>query len=356
MGTEPQNLKMRTREQKRLFGLLQETRNGLAHLKTTTFRRRFKYENDLSSVGDPNVRDLSAILSSKAYRRMGGKNQVASLPHTPHIRDRMTHVAEVIAIAGRLAEHLGLNVFLAQAIAAGHDIGHVPFGHQGEDYLRARLNKPFTHEVMGVIVAQHIERCGEGLNCTFETLDGMMRHSGKNESATMTPEASIVRRADKIAYLFADFNDFKRLRWSCAKELNELMRWFGPNQRSRTMRVFVELCAESVTAGRVTFSESVTARNFDHLRNLMYAEYVRVVEQNVARLLDPVYEFLERSKLVPPWLGVALLTDREVCTLTERPHMLNSEEIMRTGLGEIIETTDRGLLDSIDPTNPDLNW
>jgi dGTP triphosphohydrolase len=287
---------------------------------------------------------------------MVGKNQVASLPDTPHIRDRMTHVLEVMAISGRMADHLGLNVFLAQAIAAGHDIGHVPFGHQGEAYLAERLQKKFTHEVMGVVIAQHLERRGIGLNCTFDTLDGMMRHSGKNVSETMTPEAWIVRFADKIAYLFADYNDFERLCWRCSKELDELMRWFGPNQRSRTTRVWAELYRESVSKGRVSFSESETAKNFEKLRTLMYAEYVRVVEQNVARILDPVYDFLDRSKLIPPWLGIALLTDREVCDLTERPHMLNSREIMRTGLGEIIETTDRDLLFNIDPTNPDLNW
>jgi hypothetical protein len=172
----------------------------------------------------------------------------------------------------------------------------------------------------------------------------------------MTPEAWIVRYADKFAYVFADYNDFERLRWSCADELDELMQWFGTNQRSRTNRVCAELYAESVREGFVTFSKSLSARNFDRLRALMYDEYVRVVEQEVARILDPVYDFLLRSKLVPPWLGIALLTDREVCALTAKPHMLNSEEIMRTGLGEIIATTGRKLLNSIDPVNPDLNW
>ncbi len=342
--------------QKYFYDLLNETRNGLAHLKRTEFRRRYKYELDLSSVDNPFVRDFAVILSSKAFRRMDGKNQVASLPNTPHIRNRMTHVLEVIAISSRIAEHLGLNVYLAQAIAAGHDIGHVPFGHQGEDYLRAKLDKPFTHEVMGVVIAQHIERRGKGLDCTFDTLDGMMRHSGKNVSPTMTQEAWIVRFADKFAYLFADYNDFERLLWRCAEELNDLMQWFGPNQRSRTMKVCIEFCLESVSEGRVSFSNSETARNFDRLRTLMYAEYVRVVEQNVARILDPVYDFLDRSKLIPPWLGIALLTDREVCALIKKPHMLNSMEIMQTGLGEILENTDRDLLYSIDPTNPDLDW
>ena len=347
---------MRTRERKRLYGILQDTRSKLAHLKTTEFRRRQIYSDDLSSIGDPFIRDLSAILSSKAYRRMGEKNQVASLPHTPHIRNRQTHVAEVIAIAGRLAEHLGLNTFLAQAIAAGHDIGHVPFGHQGEDYLRKRLGKPFTHEVMGVVVAQRIERQGKGLNCTFQTLDGMMRHSGKNVSDTMTQEAWIVRYADKIAYLFADYNDFARLRWNCNPEIHDLMQWFGKNQRSRTMKACVLLCEESVNSGHVKFDQSVAAKRFDRLRTLMYAEYVRVVEQDVGRILDPVYDFLERSKLVPPWLGIALLTDREVCDLIEKPHMLNSRELMETGLGEIIFATKQDIIYAIDPINPDLNW
>jgi dGTPase len=285
---------------------------------------------------------------------MSGKNQVASSPLTPYIRDRSTHVAEVMAHSGRIAEHLGLNAHLSLAIAAGHDIGHVPLGHQGEHYLVGRMGKPFSHEVMGVVVAQHIERRGEGLNLTHETLDGMYRHSGSNASPTMTPEAWVVRYSDKIAYLFADFNDFRRLRWKCSTELVEAMDWFGRNQRDRTFRTMVALCEESTATGKVSFDSSEPAKKFDALRKLMYREYARVAEQNAARILDPIYDFLERSSLVPPHIGIALLTDSEVRHLVGSTGMLNSKSIMDTGLGEIIETYPG--LASVDVLSLDLDW
>jgi len=330
------------------------TRGVFSRLRTTSGRRRHTWEDDFHAIGDPFVRDLSVILSSKAWRRMGGKNQVASSPLTPYIRDRATHVAEVMAHATRIAEHLGLNTHLSLSIAAGHDIGHVPFGHQGEHYLAKKMDRSFTHEVMGVVVAQHIERRGEGLNLTHETLDGMYRHSGNNASSDMTPEAWVVRYADKIAYLFADYNDFRRLRWKCSSELDDIMDWFGRNQRDRTFRTMVALCEESSTVGKVSFSASEPARMFDTMRKLMYEEYSYVVEQDVGRILDPIYDFLERSALVPPWIGIALLTDSEVCQLACDRRMLNSKTIMDTGLGEIIETYPT--LASVDVLDLDLDW
>ena len=163
------------------------TENSLAHLrKANDSFRRNQYEFDIQSLGNPFVRDASVILSSKANRRMGRKNQVASAQHFTHVRDRSTHVDEVIAHSIRLADHLGLNVNLVHSIASGHDIGHVPFGHQGEHYIQQRLGQPFTHEVMGIIIDQHIERKGNGLNLTWLTLDGMWRNSGNNAIHFMT--------------------------------------------------------------------------------------------------------------------------------------------------------------------------
>ena len=345
---------MKTIPDKELHARFVATRGVLSKLRTTSSRRRHTWENDFHAIGDPFVRDLSVILSSKAWRRMGGKNQVASSPLTPYIRDRATHVAEVMAHGARITEHLGLNTHLSLSIAAGHDIGHVPFGHQGEHYLAQKTGKPFTHEVMGVVVAQHIERRGAGLNLTHETLNGMYRHSGSNASVDMTPESWVIRYADKIAYLFADYNDFRRLKWKCSSALDDAMDWFGRNQRDRTFRTMVALCEESVAEGKVSFSTSEPARRFDALRKLMYREYSRVVEQDVGRILDPIYDFLERSTLVPPWIGIARLTDGEVCQLACDRRMLNSKTIMDTGLGEIIET--HPTLASIDVLSLDLDW
>ncbi len=347
---------MKDISEKDLYSRLLATHNALSHLKTETSHRRHNFENDFRSVGDPFIHDLSAILCSKSYRRMSGKNQVASAPFLPHVRNRMTHVSEVVAHSIRTASHLGLNTNLVQAISAGHDIGHVPFGHQGEHYLQTRIGKGFCHELMGVIVAQHIERGGVGLNLTHATLDGMYRHSGKNTSESMTPEAWVNRYADKIAYLFADYNDFIRMQWHCAPELVETMEWFGHNQRSRTIRTMLALCEESAESGRVIFENSEPAQKFNHLRSLMYREYERVVEQDVSARLDPIYEILERSGAIPAWLGIALLTDEEVCRLNSEHRMMNWKSLMDTGLGEILRKTTPEKLFSIDPMNLDLDW
>jgi dGTPase len=333
------------------------TENSLADLrKSDDSTRRNQYEFDIQSLGNPFIRDTSVILSSKANRRMGRKNQVASAQHFTHVRDRSTHVDEVIAHSIRLADHLGLNVHLAHSIAAGHDIGHVPFGHQGEHYIQERLGKPFTHEVIGVIIAQHVERKGLGLNLTWHTLDGMWRHSGNNASPLMTQEAWIVRYADKLAYLFADYNDFARFGWKCNPELVALMEWFGKNQRDRTFHTMMALCEESRQEGKVSFEKSEVAQKFNLVRKLMYQEYGRIVEQDVSRYLDPIWNFLDKTQCIPPWLGIALMTDIEVLRLHERSTLLNFRDIADTGMGEIINLIPREKLFSIDPSNLDLDW
>lgn len=340
-----------------LFDCFTGTQGKLGHLRTDpeTAWRRNDADTDFHSVGNPYVRDFSVVQSSKAWRRMGNKNQVASSHELPHVRNRGTHVGEVMGLSMRMAEHLGLNHELALAIAAGHDIGHVPFGHQGEHFIKERSGIDFTHEVMGVIVAQHVERRGEGLNLTHDVLDGMYRHSGKNVSPDMTQEAWIVRYADKLAYLFSDYNDFTRLGWKSPEDLKEVVAWFGKNQRERTFRAMVELYEESAAAGRVSFEKSEAARNFALLRTLMYKEYVRVAEQSVDRVLEPIYGFLEQMNIVPPWLGIALLTDDEVVRLAGSYKRLSSRHIMDTGLGEIIEGFNRDELFSI-KFELDLDW
>lgn len=348
---------MKNMNYKELMNRYMATEGALAHVsKSNKSQRRHQYEFDIQALGNPFIRDSSVLCCSKANRRMGRKNQVASSQHFTHVRDRGTHVDEVVAHAIRLADHLGLNVHLAHAIALGHDIGHVPFGHQGEHYLRERLGKPFTHEVMGVILAQHIERKGNGLNLTWHTLDGMWRHSGNNASPNMTQEAWIVRYADKIAYLFADYNDFNRFGWKCSEELAALMDWFGKNQRERTFRTMMTLCEESALNGKVVFEGCEAAVNFKRLRQLMYAEYSRIVEQDVSRYLDPLWNFFERTQCIPPWLGIALMTDVEVLRISQNSQLLSFRDIKETGLGEILDLIPREKLFSIDSCDLDLDW
>jgi dGTPase len=334
------------------------TTGALSHLATVTSHRRFSYgDQDLQCLDNPFIRDQRAILCSKARRRQAHKNQVACSDDIQvHLRNRATHVDEVKACAISIADHLDLNIALAGSIAEGHDIGHVPYGHQGEHYIQERTGTPFCHEVMGVVIMQKIERKGKGVNLTHATLDGMHRHSGDRVSNTMTQEAWVVRYADKIAYLFADYNDFTRLQHRCSRGLVALMNWFGDNQRGRTTRTVMALYEESAEAGKVQFEKSEPAQRFKELRNLMYREYVKIVEQDVARKLDPIYDFLQKSEMIPPALGIALLTDVEVCRIIREGRLVSTKHIMATGLGEIIELIPRKKLFSIDMNDLDLDW
>ena len=150
-------------------------------------------------------RDIDRIVHSKSFRRLMHKTQVFLQPEDDHYRTRMTHTLEVSRIAGTITRALGLNEDLAEAIAMGHDLGHTPFGHAGEDVLSQCLGKPFRHNEQSLRVAERLENDGQGLNLCRETLDGILNHSGQNEPKTL--EGWCVRRADRIAYINHDIDD-----------------------------------------------------------------------------------------------------------------------------------------------------
>ena len=331
-------------------------RGCLKNLKMTKGRRRWpEDENGHSSLGtenNPFVEDEIKLWCSKAVRRLSSKTQVVSLPLNPHIRDRLSHTGEVVACSINIAQILGLNTELVRAIAVGHDIGHAPFGHAGEHYIAERMKGKFTHEVMGVVIAQHIERKCHGLNLTHEVLEGILRHSGSNASEHMTQEAWVVRYADKIAYIFADFNDFNRMGFIIPADLIKLMNEFGETQRERVRKTIVAVCRESAEVGKVSFSTSELAKKFDTLRTLMYGVYPRITMQNPRRILEPIYEFVEGLKLGDPWLILSLMTDRDVTYLAKQ-HALSYDHIRNSSVGEIMEHIQGKTIDCCDP---DLDW
>ncbi len=326
--------------------------------QTLEGRRRGVSEEDMTALGIISrfLADKVAILNSKAFRRLAGKAQVVTLPINCHIRNRLSHTAEVVACAIAIAYRLGLNIDLVEAIAWGHDIGHVPFGHVGEAYIAARLGQPFCHETMGVVIAQHIERRGRGLNLTHQVLSGMLQHSGGAKFAfmeeDMIPEARVVRLADKIAYLFADYNDFRRLGFPLGPQLIELAESFGQSQRERQKNVIDALCRESAEKNRVEFNSSPEAKRFSDLRTLMYDVYPRITIQDPRRHLDHIFSFVERLQLGDPVLIVSLMTDADIVFLAEQP-MLNMSHLQATAVGELFDTLSELKVNYLDP---DLNW
>lgn len=262
---------------------------------------------------------------------------------------------EVVAVSVIASEMLGVNTDLVRAAAIGHDIGHVPFGHQGEAWMARCMNRTeFCHEIMGPIVAQKIERCGAGLNLTFETLEAMMRHSGNTARENMSQEAWTLRYTDKFAYIFHDINDIsKRMRYPLSSELVALANTFGGNQRERTSTAIAGLVIESAEYGRVSFEHSELAQAFKRLRALMYEVYVCVTQQNVAYTMEPVLEFLTMLKLGDPHLLLALMTDKDMADIMAQP-MRDVSVFNRTAASVIVPHLDK--LGPIDLCDPNLNW
>ena len=150
-------------------------------------------------------RDRDRILHSKAFRRLKHKTQVFLAPAGDHYRTRLTHTLEVAQIARTIARSLRMNEDLTEAISLGHDLGHTPFGHAGEDTLDLLHPDGFKHYAQSVRVVELLEKNCQGLNLTKEVRDGIMNHS--TSRMPMTMEGKIVRFADKIAYINHDIDD-----------------------------------------------------------------------------------------------------------------------------------------------------
>jgi dGTPase len=160
-------------------------------------------------------RDRDRIIHSKAFRRLMHKTQVFLSPEGDHYRTRLTHTLEVSQIARSVARSLRLNEDLTEAIALGHDLGHTPFGHVGEDALTAcyaeirdayaGVPDSYHHNVQSLRVIEELEYEGKGLNLTWEVRDGVAHHTGGIQPATL--EGGIVRLADRIAYVNHDIDD-----------------------------------------------------------------------------------------------------------------------------------------------------
>ncbi len=166
-------------------------------------------------------RDRDRILHSNSFRRLKHKTQVYIAPEGDHYRTRMTHTLEVAQIGRTMARALRLNEDLVEAIAMGHDLGHTPFGHVGEQALRDVCGH-FEHNEQSVRIVECLENDGKGLNLTREVKDGMLNHSGDLKAHTL--EGGLIKYADRIAYLCHDYDDAENMGLISAKELPDRVR------------------------------------------------------------------------------------------------------------------------------------
>lgn len=162
-------------------------------------------EEDQCDIRTCFQRDRDRIIHSNAFRRLKHKSQVFLSPEGDHYRTRLTHTLEVSQIARTIAVGLRLNEDLTEAIALGHDLGHTPFGHAGERALNSVHPGGYRHYEQSVRVCELLEKNGNGLNLSYEVINGIERHTNGEQAKTL--EGRIVRLADRIAYINHDIDD-----------------------------------------------------------------------------------------------------------------------------------------------------
>ena len=202
---------------------------GLSPFAVRSFETRGReLPEEGSAVRTPFQRDRDRIVHSKPFRRLKGKTQVFIDPAGDHYRTRMTHTLETTAISRVVARALRLNEDLVEAIGLGHDMGHTPFGHAGEDALDQavqRFGRRFRHNEQSLKIAQ-------SLNLTHEVCDGILTHTGDKEPATL--EGKIVRLVDRVAYINHDIDDAVRYGLLSEEDLpHEEIGVLGPTGSAR---------------------------------------------------------------------------------------------------------------------------
>jgi len=222
-------------------------------------------EEDECRLRTPFQRDRDRILHSKAFRRLKGKTQVFIDPAGDHFRTRMTHTLETTGIARGVARALRLNEDLTEAIGLGHDMGHTPFGHVGEEALDERLRERFG---LGFRHNEQSLRIAEQLNLTWEVRDGILKHTGEAEPETQ--EGRIVRIVDRVAYINHDIDDAIRHGILSPDDLpQDEVALLGPTGSKRIDTLVHDLVESSAAAGDIVQSEEVGAAMLA-LRSFMF--------------------------------------------------------------------------------------
>jgi dGTPase len=213
--------------------------------------------------------DRDRLVHCKAFRRLKHKTQVFISPEGDHYRVRLTHTLEVSQIARTAARALRLNEDLTEAIALGHDLGHTPFGHLGEEALSPFLGRPFRHNEQSLRVVECLENDGHGLNLTWEVRDGILNHTW-SMPLPATREGQVARFADRIAYVNHDVDDAIRAGILQPGELPEsVLAVLGWSHGERIETLITDLVTESEARGEITLSQPVL-QALDGLRTFLF--------------------------------------------------------------------------------------
>jgi dGTPase len=300
-------------------------------------------------------RDRDRIIHSKAFRRLKHKTQVFIAPLGDHYVTRLTHTLEVAQIARTLSRALNLNEDLTEAVALGHDLGHTPFGHIGEDVLNQLYYAGFRHNEQSLRVVDLLEREGRGLNLTWEVRDGVLNHSkgqaeilGEGWGDADTLEGQICKIADIVAYVNHDIEDALRAGIISQDDLPRAVTTTLGHTHSRRINTLVcdiIECSWAVSGGSdltkpaISMSpEVLRATNilrqflFDNVYN---ASLTRDEAVEARRVLHLLYSyFLEHEDRMPPEF-VCVSDNREqkvvdyIAGMTDQYALRLAEEISR---------------------------
>lgn len=252
-------------------------------------------------------RDRDRIIHSKAFRRLMHKTQVFLAPEGDHFRTRLTHTIEVSQIARTIARSLNLNEDLTEAIALGHDLGHTPFGHNGEDVLNSVHPGGFEHNVQSLRVADVLESTASrtGMNLTAEVRDGMVNHTGPVKPFTL--EGQIVKISDRIAYINHDIDDAIRSKVISLDDIpKSSLELFGYSHRERIDNMVKDVIFNSRDKEEI-FQSDVFKDELTELRKFMFAHVYKSgkvkKQEDLAKVevvISSLYQyFLKNPKKLP---------------------------------------------------------
>ena len=255
----------------------------------------------------PFQRDRDRIVHTKSFRRLTHKTQVFIAPEGDHYRTRLTHTLETCGISRTTARALRLNEDLTEAIGLGHDLGHPPFGHAGEEALdgalRERLGRRFRHNEHSLRLVDVLERDGCGLNLTEPVRDGILRHTGPEPPRSL--EGRIVRLVDRIAYINHDIDDALRAGVIGAGDLpREELAILGDSGSERIDLLVHDLVEHSERADDIVQGADVGGA-MDRLREFMLervylADPARREQARVTKVIRTLFDhFIDNPDLVP---------------------------------------------------------
>ncbi|MBN1289820.1 MAG: deoxyguanosinetriphosphate triphosphohydrolase [Actinobacteria bacterium] len=249
-------------------------------------------------------RDRDRIVHCKSFRRLKHKTQVFLAPEGDHYRTRLTHTMEVSQISRSIARALLLNEDLTEAIALGHDLGHTPFGHIGENALSKFLGGEFRHNIQSLRVVDELEYGGKGLNLTWEVRNGILTHTGDEKPETL--EGEIVRIADRIAYINHDIDDAIRAEIISEADLpRDPISRLGSYQNKRIDYLVRDTITNSFDSDSIKMSRD-TWELMDQLRNYLFenvyiGSVAKTEEDKAVRVLESLASYyLENPQELPP--------------------------------------------------------